>query len=87
MPVRRVANQLIEVADQLRHLRTGVAAELCRRWKLRHLAERVARRHKMTMRRFSVDLRRTGRLLCRGRWLLRSWIRLRLRRRRILWRR
>ena len=50
VPVRRVADQLVEVGDQLRHLRACVATELRRRRKLGQLAQRVARRDEMTMR-------------------------------------
>ena len=82
VPIWRVANQLIEVANELRHLGAGFTTELRRGWKLRQLTQRVSCCDEMTMRFVGVRwllsgssrLSRRGRLLAGSRRLRRVWI-------------
>jgi hypothetical protein len=55
-PVLLRGDQLIEIRDELRNLRSRFAAELCCGWKLRQLTEAFASRRQVSLRRFWIRL-------------------------------
>ena len=64
-PVFGGGDQLVEVRNELRELRAGIALHLGGTGKLRQLAERVARSGEVTLGTFRIDLRcPSRRLLC-----------------------